>query len=80
MQSISRGEEWSDAFYRNIVDKIVVAKGRKADIYLRQMPGKWQGKILAGMKEIENYEKKSTCVCSIPISVSRPFNSGRGIE
>lgn len=31
-QSISRGEEWSEAFYRNIVDKIVVAKGRKADI------------------------------------------------
>lgn len=79
-QSISRGEEWSDAFYRNIVDKIVVTKGRKADIYLRQMPGKWHGKILAGIKEIENYEKKSTCVCSIPISVSRPFNSGRGIE
>lgn len=79
-QSISRGEEWSDAFYRNIVDKIVVAKGRKADIYLRQMPGKWHGKILAGIKEIEKYEKKSTCVCSIPISVSRPFNSGRGIE
>lgn len=79
-ESISRGEEWSDAFYRNIVDKIVVAKGRKADIYLRQMPGKWHGKILAGIKEIENYEKKSTCVCSIPISVSRPFNSGRGIE
>jgi len=80
VQSISRGEEWSDAFYRNIVDKIVVAKGRKADIYLRQMPGKWHGKILAGIKEIENYKKKSTCVCSIPISVSRPFNSGRGIE
>ena len=79
-ESISRGEEWSDAFYRNIVDKIVVAKGRKADIYLRQMPGKWHGKILAGIKEIENYEKKSTCVCSIPISVSSPFNSGRGIE
>jgi len=79
-QSISRGEEWSDAFYRNIVDKIVVAKGRKADIYLRQMPGKWHGKILAGKEEIENYEKKNTCVCSIPISVSRPFNSGRGIE
>lgn len=79
-ESISRGEEWSEAFYRNIVDKIVVAKGRKADIYLRQMPGKWHGKILAGIKEIENYEKKSTCVCSIPISVSRPFNSGRGIE
>lgn len=79
-ESISRGEEWSDVFYRNIVDKIVVAKGRKVDIYLSQMPGKWQGKILAGIKEIENYEKKSTCVCSIPISVSRPFNSGRGIE
>lgn len=57
-QSISRGEEWSDAFYRNIVDKIVVAKGRKADIYLRQMPGKWHGKILAGIREIENYEKE----------------------
>lgn len=58
-QSISRGEEWSDAFYRNIVDKIVVTKGRKADIYLRQMPGKWHGKILAGIKEIENYEKRA---------------------
>ncbi|MDE5974360.1 MAG: recombinase family protein [Eubacterium sp.] len=74
---ISAGEEWNDTFYRNIIDRIVVHKGRKMDIHLKLIPEKWQGKILAGTQEIEAYEsKKRSCVCSEPISVSKPFSSG----
>ena len=81
VNAISTGGEWNDAFYRNIVDRIVVYQGRKIDIYLKQIPDKWQGKIFAGTREIEAYKKeKHTCVCSEPISVSKPFSSGYGIE
>lgn len=81
VNAISTGEEWNDAFYRNIVDRIVVYKGRKMDIHLKLMPEKWQGKILAGAQEIKAYERiKHSCVCSEPISVSKPFSSGYGIE
>lgn len=81
VNSISTGEEWNDTFYRNIVDRIIVYKGRKMDIYLKQIPEKWQGKILAGTREISTYgSEKHSCVCSEPISVSKPLSSGYGIE
>lgn len=77
VNAISAGEEWNDTFYRNIVDKIVVYKDRKIDVHLKLIPEKWQGRILAGTREIEAYEsEKRSCVCSEPISVSKPFNSG----
>lgn len=53
---VSDGEEWNDAFYRNIIDKIIVYKGRKIDIFIKQMPEKWKGKILAGIREISTYQ------------------------
>ncbi len=81
VSNISCGAEWNDTFYRNLVDKIVVNNGRKMDIHLKLIPGRWQAQILAGMREIDAYEsEKRTCVCSEPISVSRPFNSGSGME
>lgn len=81
VNAISTGEEWDDTFYRNIVDRIVVYKGRKMDIHMKLIPEKRQGRILAGTQEIKAYEnEKRSCVCSEPISVSNPFNSGYGIE
>ena len=81
VENVSCGAEWNDTFYRNIVDKIVVYRDRKIDIHLKLIPEKWQAKILAGAGEINAYEsKKSSCVCSTPISVSRPLSSGSGIE
>ena len=81
VNDISTGEEWNDTFYRNIVDRIVVYKGRKMDIHLKLIPEKWQSRILAGTQEIEAHEsEKRSCVCSEPISVNKPFNSGIGIE
>lgn len=81
VNAISTGEEWNDAFYRNIVDKIVIYKGRKMDVYLKRIPEKRQGRILAGMQEIEAHERiKHSCVCSAPISVNNPFSSGNGME
>lgn len=81
VENVSCGAEWNDTFYRNIVDKIVVYRDRKIDIHLKLIPEKWQAKILAGAGEINAYEsKKSSCVCSTPMSVSKPFSSGYGIE
>ncbi len=77
INDISTGEEWNDTFYRNIVDKIVVYKGRKIDIHLKMIPDKWQSRILAGTEEIKTYKHEiPSCVCSEPISVSKPFSSG----
>ena len=77
VENMSCGAEWNDTFYRNIVDKIVVYRDRKIDIHLKLIPEKWQAKILAGAGEINTYEsKKSSCVCSTPISVNNPFSSG----
>lgn len=77
VENVSCGAEWNDTFYRNIVDKIVVYRDRKIDIHLKLIPEKWQAKILAGAGEINAYEsKKSSCVCSTPISVNNPFSSG----
>ncbi len=81
VNAISTGEGWNDAFYRNIVDKIVIYKGRKIDIHLKRIPEKRQGRILAGRQEIEAHERiKHSCVCSAPISVNNPFSSGNGME
>lgn len=81
VNDISTGQKWNDTFYRNIVDKIVVYNNRKIDIHLKLIPEKWQGKILAGTKEIESYEHNNhNCVCSAPISVNNPLSSGYGIE
>lgn len=75
--NISCGAEWNDIFYKNIVDKIVVYKGRKIEIYLKSLQGSRRAQVLAGAREIDAYEsKKRTCVCSAPISVSKPFSSG----
>ena len=80
VNSIIIGEEWSDTFYRNIVDKIVVGKNRELDIHLRFIPDKWSAKILCGKAEIESYnEKISNQGASQPISVSVPLSSGSGI-
>lgn len=77
VNAISTGKEWNDTFYRNIVDRIVVYKGRKMDIHLKLIPEKWQGKILAGTQEIETFENEMhSCVCSEPISVNKPLSSG----
>ena len=77
VNSIIIGEAWSDTFYRNIVDKIVVSKNREIDIHMKFIPDKWSAKILYGKAEIDSYnEKFSNQGTSEPISVSIAFNSG----
>ena len=80
VNSIVAGEEWSDTFYRSIVDKIVVSKNRELDIHLKFIPDKWSAKILWGKAEIDSYnEKFSNQGTSEPMSVSVAFSSGSGI-
>lgn len=85
IKNLAVGDEWNDAFYRRIVDKIVVYSGRKMDIHLNMLPQKWEGRILKGNKEIEDYNRAHkaesiACGSSAPMSVKRPLSSGYGIE
>ncbi len=78
--NLSTGEEWSEMFYRNIVDKIVVNEGRKLDIHLKLIPENFMCKLLCGTSEIKvHHSKTDTCYTAVPISVSVAFNSGNGI-
>lgn len=74
------GEEWSEAFYRSLIDTITVYPGRLIEVKLALMPEIFTARILCGKREIEAYEKKDIGGCSAPMSVSNPFNSGYGIE
>jgi site-specific DNA recombinase len=45
IKSILAGEEWSDAFYQTMLDKIVVYGTDKIDVYIKFSPEKWCFKI-----------------------------------
>lgn len=46
VKSLIVGEEWNNAFYRNIVDKIVINKNREVDVHLKFISNIWNAKIL----------------------------------
>ncbi len=81
LRQIMDGSVSDEAFMREMIDKIVVYKGRKMDIHLKSIPSVWTARILAGSSEIEAYnQKKSNESSSVPISVSKPLSSLYGIE
>ncbi|MBQ6570532.1 MAG: recombinase family protein, partial [Clostridia bacterium] len=77
--AISKGEQWDEVFYRNIVDKIYVHKDGTVDLYLKLISENWQAKILSGKAEIERFEQNhnflSKAGASVPISVRIPLTS-----
>ena len=75
------GSVSDETFMREMIDKIVVYKGRKMDIHLKSIPSVWTARILAGSSEIEAYNQKNPNESSsVPISVSKPLSSLYGIE
>lgn len=78
---ILSGEEWSEAFFRSLLESVTIYPNRRLEVKFRLMSQSFSARILSGKREIEAYEKeKDIGGCSAPMSVSNPFNSGYGIE
>lgn len=80
-QRLLSGEEWSEAFYRSLLESVTVYPNRRLEVKFCLLREIFSARILSGKREIEAYEKeKDIGGCSAPMSVSNPFNSGYGIE
>ena len=81
--AIVGGETDSEVFYKNLLDHMIVCKGRRVEVHLNLLPQKWAF-ILENPRNLNLKLERGTSikndVCkngpSVPISVSRPFSSG----
>ena len=81
--AIVGGETDSETFYKNLLDRMVVHKDKRVEVYLNLLPQKWTF-ILEDLRDVNRtLEEKGAVknkVCkngpSVPISVSSPFSSG----
>lgn len=64
---IVNGKADSEALYKNVLDRMVVYKDKKVEVYLNLLPQKWTF-VLENMRGSQNEP-------SVPISVSRPLAS-----
>jgi len=72
VSAIVKGETNSEVFYKNVLDHMVVHKDRKVEVFLNFLPQRW-------MFVLETF-KKAQNVPSVPISVSSPLASAKGME
>lgn len=64
---IVNGKADSEALYKNVLDRMVVYKDKKVEVYLNLLPQKWTF-VLENLRGSQNEP-------SVPISVSRPLAS-----
>lgn len=67
VSEIVNGKVDSEALYKNVLNRMVVHKNRKVEVYLNLLPQKWTF-VLEKMRRSQNDP-------SVPISVSRPLAS-----
>jgi len=65
--AIVNGKADSEALYKNVLDRMVVYKDKKVEVYLNLLPQKWTF-VLENLRGSQNGP-------SVPISVSRPLAS-----
>ena len=68
------GVEYDDEFYKHILDKMVVNDKDNIDVYLNLLPMKWSYTVAKASKKALAPERNISGA-SVPMSVSRPFNS-----
>lgn len=73
------GIEYEDEFYTQILDKMVINDRDNIDVYLNMLPLKWSYTVAKASKKAVASERNIS-EASLPMSVSKPFNSGYGIE
>lgn len=72
VQAIVQGKTDSEVFYKNVLDKMVVYHDRRVEVKLNLLPQVWTFVL-------EKLSQVSHCDPSVPISVSSPFSSSKGM-
>ena len=72
------GVEYDDEFYKHILDKMVVNDKDNIDVYLNLLPMKWSYTVAKASKKALAPERNISGA-SVPISVSSPFSSSKGM-
>ena len=70
VSAILSGETESEVFYRNLLEQMTVYPDPRVELQLNLLPMKW----------VFVPERRCNSDPSVPISVSRPFSSGQGME
>lgn len=73
------GVEYDDEFYKHILDKMVVNDKDNIDVYLNLLPMKWSYTVAKASKKALAPERNISGA-SVPMSVSKAFSSGYGME
>ena len=74
IHEIISGMEYEDAFYTHILKKMVIFSPEHMDVSLNLLPFVWHFQIS------NNGETRDISEASVPISVSNPLSSSKGIE
>lgn len=74
IKSIVKGERDSDDFYGRLLHHMTLHSDGKVEVSLNLLPARWHF-VLDGLAEYEA-QKAVQNASTVPISVSRPFNSG----
>ena len=75
VEELVDGVEYEDAFYRQLLDKMVVHDRNHVDVYLKFLPEKWSYAI-AKASETAEAADCGIVETSVPISVSKPDTRG----
>ena len=78
VNEIIDGVKYEDAFYKQILDRMVINSHESIDVYLKLIPFKWSYTISKASK-CENSTNWNTFDASLPTSVRMPVTSPHGI-
>ena len=79
IREILAGVEYEDDFYKHILNKMVVVDAEHIDVQLHSLPFTWRYAISRGSPQ-GGEGKRSISDASVPMSVSSPFSSSKGME
>lgn len=79
IDEIISGAAYEDVFYKHILNKMVVTDSEHIEVYLNLLPFTWTYAV-SKMLPADTKVQRSISDASVPISVSSPFNSSKGME
>ena len=79
IDEIISGAADEDVFYKHILNKMVVIDSEHIEVYLNLLPFTWTYAV-SRVLPTEAKAQRSISDASVPMSVSSPFNSSKGME
>ena len=79
IREILAGVEYEDDFYKHILNKMVVVDAEHIDVHLQSLPFTWRY-VISKVSPQSGEGKRSISDASVPMSVSSPFSSSKGME